>query len=313
MDGNTAREQVLSLRPAEISHDAIKIVLTNGKTLTGDNSTSPNLPPPPLEAETNGKKTKLLPQYQSHNNGQYQEYFLLEHRQALEFDRDLGNKTGLVIYHVDESVPRMNNAGYPGQEGWPRNGNHYRVAVLAADTQFHLERGINKGDSRDTWKPGVVLGPGSRGRTSAGKDENDADSSTSSKAGTIVYPNTDTYQYGMVRETGLSIETVSEAMTELTVRISWENFDPLGTAAPTATAVKTALSEPAETTASCTNLWSWVDLPVEDDNGVLSVESLSCDKVASDPDQYCSLSDFSMGWQVWEICREECPNSDCHL
>ena len=319
MDGNTALEQVLSLRPSEISDDAIKIVLTKGKTpITGDEDSVTNQPPPPPEQDESGEgpeqaaagtTTKLLPQYQSHN-GNYEEYLLLEHRQALEFDRDLGNRTGLVIYHVDESVPRMNNAGFPGQEGWPRNGNHYRVAVLAADTQFHLERGINKGDSQDTWKPGLVLGPGSR----------------HSRAGTsnsIVYPNTDTYQYGMVRETGLSIETVSESLTELTVRISWDhNLDETENGESTATVAKAVGTQQGKNNAkstepeldNCVNLYPSVDLQVEDpDTGKLYIISVSCNDVASDPNQYCFLTDFSMGWQVWEICRRECPTSDCHV
>ncbi len=44
--------------------------------------------------------------------------------------------TGIVILHIDESVladPVNSARGYPGQTCWPWNGNHYYVAMLAAD------------------------------------------------------------------------------------------------------------------------------------------------------------------------------------
>ncbi|CAB9525500.1 Immune inhibitor A peptidase M6 [Seminavis robusta] len=297
------REQgdtTITLEPAEISNGAIKISLTNVTALPSD------------------VVTRLMPQYQNHNR-QYEEYLLIEFRQALEFDRDLNDKVGLVVYHVDEAVPRMNNRGYPQQDGWPRNGNHYRVSVLAADGLYHLERGINKGDPSDTWKPGVVLGPGSdtafthitaktfaggkeeetQGRSSSGDDGDDTDS----RQGGVTYPNTDTYQFGIVRETGIHIENVNESPRAVTVKLSWKPSVVETEQQPTG----------FEADSSCRNMWDWVDLEVELPDGQLTVESLHCSIVAEDTDYYCSKHDFSWGWQVWEICRSECPNSDCYV
>ena len=69
------------------------------------------------------------------------QYFLVENRQRVEFDLSLPG-SGLVIYHVDESVPNNNNQ------------NHYKVAVEQADGEFDLEH--NRGsDSGDPW-PGSL-------------------------------------------------------------------------------------------------------------------------------------------------------------
>jgi len=294
----------ITLDPAELSGDAIKLVLANGNTQTdtppqdGDNGQDP--PNPEI-------KEKLLPIYQNHNgNNKYEEYLLLENRQALEFDRDLKDKSGLVVYHVDESVPRMNNPGFPGQGNWPYNGNHYRVAVLGADTMFHLERGINKGDPQDTWKPGHVLGPGSPQRSPDNTEVAPSQSRQGQLKGSAMYPNTDTYQYGVVHETGISIETIEEAIGgQLTVRISWGPKGGDNTNNPESSSSPQQQEE-------CTNLWYWVDLQLPGTDGTLAVHSMSCQEIGLDPEYYCQLMDYSMGWNVWEICRAECPESDCN-
>jgi M6 family metalloprotease-like protein len=68
------------------------------------------------------------------------EYFLVENRRWLGFDISLPGE-GLLVYHVDESVP--NNT----------NEDHYKVAVEQADGEFDLE--YNRGsDAGDPW-PGM--------------------------------------------------------------------------------------------------------------------------------------------------------------
>ncbi|UCE66843.1 MAG: M6 family metalloprotease domain-containing protein [Candidatus Zixiibacteriota bacterium] len=68
------------------------------------------------------------------------EYFLVENRRWIGFDMSLPGE-GLLIYHVDETVP--NNS----------NQNHYKVAVEQADGEFHLENNSGS-DAGDPW-PGT--------------------------------------------------------------------------------------------------------------------------------------------------------------
>jgi M6 family metalloprotease-like protein len=114
------------------------------------------------------------------------EYLLIENRQNAGFDCTIP-QGGLVIWHIDESVGH-NNEGYPGQAGWPENGNHYQVAVLAADGDYDLEQSVNRGDSGDTHHAAGVdaIGPGPGG-----------------------HPNTDAYQSGTIIQVGHAITNIS--------------------------------------------------------------------------------------------------------
>jgi hypothetical protein len=76
--------------------------------------------------------------------------------------------------------------------------NHYQVAVLASDGQYSLEKGDNSGDMGDFWKPGMALGPGD-GR---------------------VFPNTDAYQFGSIRVTGVTIDNIQNIDTVMTFRVT---------------------------------------------------------------------------------------------
>ena len=87
------------------------------------------------------------------------EYLLIENRQRISYDQSIW-ADGLMIYHIDDAANGMQSRGFPGQEGWPENGNHYQVAVLPKDGQYDLEQNVNKGDAGDMWLPGDVLGPG---------------------------------------------------------------------------------------------------------------------------------------------------------
>ena len=99
--------------------------------------------------------------------------------------------------------------------------NHYQVAVLASDGQYNLEKGDNVGDIGDFWKEGMTLGPGN-GR---------------------VFPNTDAYQFGSIRVTGVTITDIKKKDTVMTFRVSGLSetpeptlnpLVPIDTAAPTA-------------------------------------------------------------------------------
>ena len=96
------------------------------------------------------------------------------------------------------------------------NGNHYRVAILQADGMYHLEKGVNSGDGSDVVVPGDELKPGD-------PDE-------------LNYPNTDLYQRGRIKGTGIyihDIEQNSDTSMSFTIDL------PGGSASQTASTVAT--------------------------------------------------------------------------
>ena len=156
------------------------------------------------------------------NSAGREEYLLLENRQREEYDIFLPG-TGLAIYHVDENVFRQNKRGFPGQIGWPENGNHYKVALLQADGDYDLETKGNMGDAGDMWKAPMRLGPGMNG---------------------LVYPNTDRYQDGNIRQTGISVDVLYEdASMEIAFMVmGLETKSP--TSAPSASTTDSPVSVP---------------------------------------------------------------------
>lgn len=114
------------------------------------------------------------------------EYLLIENRQPVSFESTMP-QGGLAIWHIDESAG-LDTQGYPGQPGWPQNGNHYRVALLQADGNYDLERGYNRGDSGDLFHGGGVA-----------------------EIGPFTVPGTFGYQGGRITFTGNTIEHISES------------------------------------------------------------------------------------------------------
>ena len=132
-----------------------------------------------------------------------QEYILLENRQQTNFDVNFW-KAGLVMYHIDDHADDQRQVGYPGDDnGFPTSGNHYRVAVIQADGNYDLEKWGNLGDAGDIWEPGMKLKP------------NDPTGGT--------WPNTDSYQYGNVQRTGITIEVLEPEGQNVRVKIDFDN------------------------------------------------------------------------------------------
>ena len=130
------------------------------------------------------------------------EYLLIENRQPLEFDVKM-SQGGLCIWHIDDTAGHR-DAGFPGDQGWPESGNHYRVALLQADGGYDLERGKNRGDEFDVFHADGVnsIGPSELGRVGP-------------------FPNTDAYQGGNLRRSGVSIYDISKSgdVMSFTVKI----------------------------------------------------------------------------------------------
>lgn len=138
------------------------------------------------------------------------EYLLLENRQPYGYDSKI-EQGGIAIYHVDENASGQTRRGYPslgddhdddGQVSWPENGKHYKVALLAADGNYDLERGANQGDGGDLWHAGSKL---TELFPNGGGEGN--------------FPNTDAYQNGDVRSTGITISGFSESGSVMTFSV----------------------------------------------------------------------------------------------
>lgn len=73
------------------------------------------------------------------------EYYLLENRQQTGFDAALPG-SGLLLWHIDETRSGNNYEWYPGCTNCT---SHYKVALIQADNQYHLEKKLNRGDAGD--------------------------------------------------------------------------------------------------------------------------------------------------------------------
>jgi len=112
------------------------------------------------------------------------EYLLIENRQKTLYDAKMWDGAGgALIWHVDEKKSANSEAGGPYQDGWPQNGNHYKVSLLQADGLYQLEQNINIGHTYDFFTNGTMLGPGSIG----------------------MFPNTDSYQNGKIISNSITI------------------------------------------------------------------------------------------------------------
>lgn len=112
------------------------------------------------------------------------EYFLIENKACIKWSIDCPNG-GIVIMHVDEAAPLQAARSWPGKEGWPVD--HYRVAVVQADGQFELEKGISLGSDEDFFRKGMVV---------ASIDESQ--------------PNLNGYQGGRIIKTGVKITILTD-------------------------------------------------------------------------------------------------------
>ena len=138
------------------------------------------------------------------------EYLLIENRQPLAFDAKLPTG-GLAIWHIDEAATNV-IPGFPNQGGWPQNGKHYKVALLQADGKYDLEQAINSGDSGDLFYAGGQsrLGPSFKGGN---------------------YPNTDAYQGGLIKQSGITIESISASSNRMKFTVLFKQ-KPLSSPAP---------------------------------------------------------------------------------
>lgn len=120
---------------------------------------------------------------------QGKEYFLVENRQRQLYDRMLPGD-GLLVYHVDDAV------------GSNADERHPKVALLQADGNTELERGVNRGDSGDPF-------PGAKGNTSL---------TAVSKPGSRSYGNLDT---------GVTLTKISRSGPVITAQVTVRTPSPV--------------------------------------------------------------------------------------
>mmetsp|Transcript_59839 Transcript_59839/g.146965 ORF Transcript_59839/g.146965 Transcript_59839/m.146965 type:complete len:1491 (-) Transcript_59839:2223-6695(-) len=180
---------------------------------------------------------------------QLNEYLLIENRQPIAgtFDEKFYAGGGISVYHIDENIwtvfslsggDGIGEGNYPrggpflGSE-WPGNNKHYPVALLQADGLYELEQALNGGHAADLYnQASQSLGPGN-GNT---------------------YPNTDSYAFGVVQSTGITLSNFQTDGTTMTFDVSGLGgtggggasgpSDPAPVSSPTASPV-TAAPQPA--------------------------------------------------------------------
>ena len=156
------------------------------------------------------------------------EYLLIENRQSCGFDASMSSSGGgLAIFHIDSNA--NNIRGYPGQTGWPTNGNHYKVALLQADGSYGLEKNWNRGDTTDLFRAGHVDSIGPAG-TSLGN----------------TYPNTKAYQGGTIIDTEVTISNISTSQDTMTFDITIGASSSSPTVTPTVTATSSPTASPTK-------------------------------------------------------------------
>lgn len=169
------------------------------------------------------------------------EYLLVENRQPVGFDSRMP-QGGLTIFHIDEAAGNTVE-GFPGQTGWPANGNHYKVALLQADGQYHLERGYGRGDAGDVYHGGNV-----------------------NQIGPSTVPNTDGYKGGNIVVTNNRIFNISAAGSTMTF-----DFEVVGATEPEPPAAPSNLAATPGSESSIS--LSWADN--SDNESAFSIERSS--------------------------------------
>jgi M6 family metalloprotease-like protein len=93
------------------------------------------------------------------DTGLSNEYFLVENRQPVGYDRGLERWLGtgfggLAIWHIDEDQTNNRNECYPPSDC---TSTHYWVALEQADGNWDLEKDTNSGNATDLWYSGNAM------------------------------------------------------------------------------------------------------------------------------------------------------------
>jgi M6 family metalloprotease-like protein len=134
------------------------------------------------------------------------EYLLIENRQEEGYDNGL-SQPGIAIFHIDEQGNDV--GGHPGTRHFPKD--HYKAALVQGDGRYDLERKEDEGDSGDLFHAGRFTGVGPDGVFLA-------DGSLAGRGG---YPNTNSYQGGTERPTGITISEITVPDVVMSFRVQF--------------------------------------------------------------------------------------------
>ena len=174
--------------------------------------------------EAGSLNNEIMGMYYGNMDNRMREYLLIENRQPVKAFTDSSNSGlepgfevglpygGLAIWHVDKFASVNNIEGFPGQQSstgfeWPWNGYHYGVALLQADGNFDLEKGLNRSDAYDLFRA-----PDPTGQAQSVDDPILSDYPLIND---FTVPNTKKYLWGCVAPTYNSISNITPAGNQM--------------------------------------------------------------------------------------------------
>ena len=199
-----------------------------------------------VEITQPGEYTLLYPTVYKISRGfPVNEYLLLENRQASNYDRTLPT-SGIAIYHIDDNMNSYYSQGFPNQLNWPYNGKHYRVALLQADGLYELERNANSGDLKDFYSNYSRLSP-------------------------YTNPNTNSYQNGNLKMTGIDIIVSSSPSNIMSFTVNFVDVQTTQIVPP----ITTTQIVPPITTTTTQIVATTVAIPVTTTQTVVQTQTIT--------------------------------------
>jgi hypothetical protein len=230
------------------------------------------------------------------------ESLLIENRFPCGFDSELKgstppeNRNGIAVWQIDESGLQNDinhqSEGRPGDGTYPRF--HYLVALLQADSNYDLEKGLNRGDAGDLFRassdhPNVAYKIGPNGVVRNNGQTNS-------------YPNTNSYATGIEQNTGISIE-FGPPGPEVWMKVNLEGSATESLPTTTTTTVTDNTGVTSSVPEACAGSPNKVCIIVDG-----KVYHKGCKFVKEVKNQVCNLVNLKTGEAVSKKCVSSCDD-----